>query len=420
MSFTLYYGGAEQPLSAQILEDEGVSHVVVSFFEWQRRNGGLLADVFSSNVQICLTPGVTKRNHLDWDKFVPAYMQFAEDNADRLALVLEIDNPACPPSWVETLRDQLNHFNGRLVVFPSSMSEATHISTHRIGVSSRTAKLFKELRGAPVHVVNTSSSKLILDCRAVSASTYSWLSPRRFGEAWIFDQKLLHFSADRLGALGDHREAIERLEVDPMAALSGDTATLQVLAIRSLQVWATDLAHKLAKRPVLSVVDGARSHPANSVVQRVDFRSRSVVPVIDLDSLERPAEMVLSGVVLRQCDSCYLSSKCPRFAPASECSYRFPEKVSTPEERRQAAQVLIDMQFKRVTFGFFAEQVEGMPISDRQGREMDRYFKMLSELKTLDEETPKATTRGILSELFGIGPHGIVDAEALPEGDTDG
>jgi hypothetical protein len=62
-------------------------------------------------------------------------------------------------------------------------------------------------------------------------------------------------------------------------------------------------------------------------------------------------------------------------------------------------QVLVEIQFQRVAFGHFAEQVEGGQINPRVGQEMDRFAKLADIAKGLESNrTPKQG--GILSEML--------------------
>jgi hypothetical protein len=407
--FELFFGGADQPLSAEMLWNEGVTHQVVSFYEWVKRHGNdtELEDHFHPNIKLCVTPGVAKRPALNWATFIRQYSEFVLDNAERLSLALEIDNEHCPQKERLELRFLLSELGEKLVVFRTDDAQLPFLEHYRIGLNSQTARQIKSWAGKyKVHLVNSTSEKLILSTGAQSASTYAWLSPRRYGEAWVWDGKLVHYPAAEIAALAGHRAAVEALEVSYEAAQAGDQEALLILAIRSLQRFSADVAAKAAKKPtpvpmVPRDTEGAAAHPSRAKAQPVER-----IPVMASDE-----PFKFSPVQLRSCDSCYLAGKCPKYEPSSSCGYEIPVEIKTRDDWKKACRALIELQYQRVTFSALAEQVDGAPQGERTGREMDRFMKMLRELQALEQNDVEEVRSGVLTEIFGAT---LSDINALP------
>src|SRR5690606_23235847 len=88
---------------------------------------------------------------------------------------------------------------------------------------------------------------------------------------------------------------------------------------------------------------------------------------------------------VRQCDSCYLAAKCQRFEEHADCAYKIPVEIRTKTQLRAAMNALIEMQFDRVTFAKFAEDLEGQGVDPSVSTEMDRFFRLLKEMKDVED-----------------------------------
>jgi hypothetical protein len=111
---------------------------------------------------------------------------------------------------------------------------------------------------------------------------------------------------------------------------------------------------------------------------------------------------------LRQCDTCFVAANCPAFKPANTCAFNLPIKVETPEQLRAMNTALLEMQAQRVAFMRFSEELNGGYADPNVSQEMDRYFKMLKNLKELDESkefiqitAQRNAGQGVLSQIFG-------------------
>jgi hypothetical protein len=130
---------------------------------------------------------------------------------------------------------------------------------------------------------------------------------------------------------------------------------------------------------------------------------------------------------LRQCNHCYLASRCPQFQENSECAFSLPIEIRTKDQLNSAMRALVEMQVGRVMFARFAEELEGQGIDTTLSAEMDRVFNMVERMKNISDtrdtlrfEVEARGTSGVLSRLFGAKageqarqlPNGGMSAEA--------
>jgi hypothetical protein len=111
---------------------------------------------------------------------------------------------------------------------------------------------------------------------------------------------------------------------------------------------------------------------------------------------------------LRQCDNCYLASRCPSFKEHSECAFRLPVEIRTKDQLQAAMRAMVEMQVGRVLFARFAEELEGQGLDPALSAEMDRLFTIIERFKNISDtrdlvrfEVEARGSSGVLSRLFG-------------------
>lgn len=419
----LYFAGAEQPIYLRTLAELGVTHIAISFYEWQRRHS--TDDLYKhipKEMKVCVTAGVARKESLYWDSFGQDYVEFCERNADD-CLIYDMDAPECPPEIRQGVRTQLSMFPN-LVVFPTDDETPEHLSQtyERIGINASLAKSIpnNELRRLPASLYgsNVTDPKVIRDARLVGTTSFSWLSSRRYGELWVFARnKLHHYSADDLGkAVKVHTRDIEAFGVDPLACLNNDKDALTVLAVKSLQVMAESASKRPRDRNTGKTLNASGNDPMNNPMANgstqpaalvlsngalpVNQRDRGLLPVVSINMQDGAPKVESVDASLRQCDNCYLSTVCPKYQPETACAYELPVEIKSDAQWEAASQVLLEMQFQRISFAAFAEQLEGGGLTARLGQEMDRFYKMLGNVKALKTPDVNASS-GALSRIFG-------------------
>jgi hypothetical protein len=103
-----------------------------------------------------------------------------------------------------------------------------------------------------------------------------------------------------------------------------------------------------------------------------------------------------------------VAANCPAFKEDNTCAFKLPIEVKTPEQLKAMNTALLEMQAQRVAFMRFAEEMNGGYADPNVSQEMDRYFKMLKNMKELDETkefiqitAQKSAGQGMLSAIFG-------------------
>lgn len=433
----LYFAGAEQPIYLKQLDELGVKRIAISFYEWQRRHStDHVYKHVPEGMQVIVTPGVAKKEDIDWQAFATDYLEFCERNQDDV-LIYDLDAPHCPPDIQEEVRGQLSIMTN-VVMFPRESETIDQLSSQyeRIGMNSRMAKAMdpNELRRvqATLFGSNITDPKALRVGRFAATTTFAWLSGRRYGELWVFARnKLHHYSAENLAkAVRIHARDIEHFSVDAEACAANDPAALTAVAVYSLQAMAESLSKRPRDRRMVEAVSasgdedgdqplaGGNAEPgalvAGNGVLPVHERERILLPVISVNTEAETQKMTVNSASLRQCDACHLSSTCPKFQAESTCAFEWPIEIRTGEQMDQAVSTVLEMQYQRVAFAKFGEEIEGNGLSPRVGQEMDRFMKLLESTKTLKTPIP-APSGGAFARAFG----GLLPP-VLEEGGHDG
>ena len=378
----LHFAGAEQPIALQQLDELGVRHIAISFFEWQRRHStDLLFKHIPKEMNVIVTPGAAKKEAIDWKSFAIDYVEFCQANMDE-AIIYDFDAPFCPPEIREEVRGHLSELPN-VVMFPMENETVEMLSTkyERIGINSALVKSIDEndLRRVQGTLFgsNVADPRKLRVGKFVATTTFAWLSGRRYGELWVFARnKMNHYAAENLArGVPPHARDIEAFGVDSAACAANDKEALTKVAVRSLQAMAISLSKRPRDRRQVEIVGASAdlsngeamadgSAPPGALVlgngaRPVTERERVMLPVISVNAREDPPKMETNSHSLRLCDSCYLSAACPKYKAESACAFEFPVEIRTDAQWEQASQVILEMQFERIGFARFAEQVDG-------------------------------------------------------------
>lgn len=280
----------------------------------------------------------------------------------------------------------------------------------------------------------------------------SWTSVIRYGETQVWDgHGLRRYPAQQKeSSRKRHRPEIMRLGVDYAAVMEDDVSALGTLAIRSWLAW-EESTIRAYDPPVVDDEDEFVNNETDEIVtiapethnlpkpvskgssittaplEKRHEEDRLLLPVIgienvvsvgtqtdydqgeyiEVDPQETPVIRYQSGP-LRQCDSCYLASRCPAFREHSECGYKLPVEIRSKDQLTAMLQALIEMQASRVLFARFAEELEGQGLDPALSAEMDRLFALVDKFKNISDtrdmmriEVEARGSAGVLSRLFG-------------------
>lgn len=414
----VFLGGAERSNLLRRLNDYGVTSVAVSFYEWQRRHDTYdVGKVISDDTKVCVLPGVARKKSVDFEAFARDYLEFCERNAERCTLY-DLDASAVPGDVRRLFRRGFEPLPNS-VIFPAPGEDLEQLCDRheRIGINARLAKSLPipELRRlrASLYGSNITDAAILGPGRFLATTTLAWLGPQRFGELWVFARnRLLHFPAESAAKEAKaHAHSIVELGVDPLACASGDKEALTRLAVLSVLAMSDHLSRRPRDRFSSEVRDASEDGPGAEIVPLHDYgdavpvrgglaeRARTTVPVISVITQDGRPKVDSVGISLRQCDTCYLSGNCPRYEAQASCAFSWPVEFETDAQWEAAFQALLEIQFGRISFAAMAEQIEGGSLSPRVGQEMDRFSKMLRDMKDL--KTPVQVSEGsILDKIF--------------------
>jgi hypothetical protein len=280
----------------------------------------------------------------------------------------------------------------------------------------------------------------------------SWTSSIRFGETQIWDgHGLRRYPAQQKeSSRKKHRPDILRLGVDYDAVMEDSVDAVGTLAIRSWMQWEertfggydpqqADDETEFNDPLEGEIVDIPPSTPnghtavskgtnlANAPLEKRHESERVLLPVmgiehlltigtqmpseqgeyIEVDPQETPVIRYQSNSI-RQCDSCYLASRCHAFKEHSDCGFKLPVDIKTKDQLNAVLQAMIEMQTSRVLFARFAEELEGQGLDPALSSEMDRLFSLIDKFKNISDtrdlmriEVEARGNAGVLSRLFG-------------------
>jgi hypothetical protein len=412
----IFFAGGENPTQRKRLIEHKVEHICVSFYGWQAAHSSdNLAKVFPDDVKLVLTAGISRQKSLDWAEFALNYLDFIEHNIDRIEWVYEIDSQHCPIETRNHMRKAIETIPGVVMVPQHNEPQQLALTAakyERVAVNATVSKRCeaRDLRRvqATLFGSNVLNQRVLTAGRIPVTTTMAWLSPRRYGEMLLYTRtgKLLHIeTAHRLRAIEQYKRQIISYDVDPDACASGDLGALTTLGVRSIMEMESTLNQRRRDRETAAPKEDSRIAKAESPVEAAPaplmYKQMIDKLRVPLPSLrESPAanrSFAANQRSLRQCDTCSLAEVCPKHEPGSECSFDIPVEIATREDWLSACQVILDFQFQRVTFGHFSEQIEGGQITEKVGREMDRFMRLMSQVQSL-QHTQEVVEDGVLSK----------------------
>lgn len=279
----------------------------------------------------------------------------------------------------------------------------------------------------------------------------SWTSAIRYGETQVWDgHGLRRYPAQQKeSARKKHRADIIRLGVDIDEVLEDNVNAVGRLAIKSWQQWESknmayegadeddegefstsqdgDIATISTKPSGLGLVDSGGTSIAIPPTQKRHGDERVLIPVMGIDkitsmgsktqsdqgeSIEIAPEEVpvirYQSDPIRQCDSCYIASRCPAFKEHSECGFSIPLEIRTKDQLQASLRALLEMQMSRVLFARLAEELDGQGLDPALSKEVDRMFDLVNKFKDISDsrelvrlEIETRQSGGVLSRLFG-------------------
>lgn len=425
-------------------------------------------DYFPVETQIIVHPGITEKVEGDLEELASDYQDFVVEHIERIEGFVEFDAPELGPRW----RDQQRKFftdagpkfwpvwSGQgtpanlqqmAAEFPEIAISSTSIeSDHHLAATTRS---LSGVYDTAWHALAVSRPDNLRQIPFSTASTLSWASPMMRGETIVWDGTALkrYQKKNKDQARPRYKAVIEKAGLDYEAIVADDAKEVTRLAIWSYQQLEEQMDKKLGDRPPLRVVGpqddsselittmsdaeeivemltGEVDNRASSVrnaTSRIpaprEAAERFVLPVlgvttkttVEADEAGRPTIKEVpvvhsTGTSLRQCNTCFVAANCPAFKAGSECAFNLPVEIKTKDQLVGLLQAVIEMQASRVAFARFSEELNGGYPDPNTSQEMDRLFKLVSQLKEMEDnkEFVRMTFErqggaGVLSAIFG-------------------
>jgi len=460
----LIFSGAEVPSHRILLTDMGVKHVSLNYYRLAKRGLPTTKDYlidgrFPDDVSVYIDGGGHQLNDLDLTErelqdYADAYLDFLANNADRIAGATELDVTSMGPAWNK------HHRNALYDVVGDKMWVVWHQSTGHTALyglcerftnvailgetieddtslAARSRAMLRQFPDLQLHGIACAKPDNLRQVYLSTASTLSWLSPMMRGETIVWDgTRLVRYQKKQKDqARPRYKSVIEKAGLDYDKIIADDSNEITRLAIWSYLQLEKALAQRSGK--LLADNSGDIDDPGNAetggllpdnrppegrkLLEKREADDLQTLPVFGVktkqivekdddgrDILREVPVLSSTAVSLRQCDTCFVAANCPAFKPQSSCAFSLPVEVRTKEQLRSLLNTMIEMQGSRVAFARYAEELNGGYPDPNTGVELDRLFKLVSQMKELEENkefiritAERQTSGGLMNQLFG-------------------
>lgn len=458
----VFFGGSEKGSYRSLLLDAGVERfgLNLTHFPIPKRKELNLTTMYGGNDIILYTS--------ENDEDVAKYDAFVREHIDHLTYVIgrpDYDGAWMGEKYVPVWNDEsdlerltwLCQKYPRVAISDKAITGRNMARIGQIGMRWQTS-----LIGL------TSKPDLIEKMPWESVIVVSWSSAIRYGETQVWDGHTLrrYPAQQKESARKRHRSDIIRLGVDYDMVMEDSVSAVAHLAIKSWQAWEmknfggydpsqdddeTEFDTPSDDQNIVTSGGAVPSVPAaprganivTQVPERRHENGRTLLPVMGIEtitslgtqtsddqgnSIEIDPEQLnvvrYNANPLRQCNHCYLASRCPQFQENTECAFSLPIEIKTKDQLNAALRALVEMQVGRVLFARFAEELEGQGLDSALSTEMDRVFAMVEKMRNINDSRDTVSftmeakgSSGVLSRLFGA--KAGEQARQLPNGGYD-
>lgn len=428
----LYYGGAEIPAWNNLLREQGISTVAVSYIGLMRRKEPATSKDFKEMGSVFLDSGAytynkegAKYEFEDALETAAQYMDFIRENIGYVSLVSEFDAIQLGADFISKFREDFYNSlppekfmpiwhpqdgNNELERLCSSYNVVgvaqsdIHGDTDKVPIFNANIRRYN----VRLHGVGITSKKLLEAVNWDSVSSTSWLSPTMYGDTFVWTGRELkrYPKAYKDRARKSHRNIFTDNGFDYEKIEADDSTELLRLSLWSWQQYINSLS---IVTPVIRNKTIASGEMQLSLVDTQDkitgtdiavTRKTTPLPIMstifqkqeneDGSTTETPILNIRSES-MRVCDTCFLRDKCPGFQPQSTCLYNIPIEIRTKDQLTSLNDALIEMQTHRVLFMKMAEDLSGGYVDPNLSSEIDRLNRMIKSKIDSNKNTFTAT-----------------------------
>jgi hypothetical protein len=401
----IWFSGAEVAKHRNFLLSQGVEGVALNLGAYfQQRQPMELRDVYEG-FDMAL---YSSEGGLD-----PAKVKsFINTNGDRFHLIygLRTDHPAGVDEWSgNNVNDFYRFADGR----------------QRVGIAEEVAldqQLMRFISSyasrEDIELISTSAKGEALKHAWHDVILGGWVQAVKNRELQLWDgHRVVRYSrASRSDAAEKHHFQIERLGVEPQLIIDDNSDALMEVAVRSWLLYGAAEGKIVAitggRSGVESAPDGEGGVAIAPPIAR--NRDRIALPVLDREMLPaltddgeatwgpyRPAKKLI-----RTCTGCNLTNMCPSYEDGASCAFEVPVAITTKAELQHTQSSLLEIQFQRIAFARFSEDVLSQGLDPALSSEIERFFRMVESMQRSSSSTEQITiTRkaeaGIMSRIFG-------------------
>jgi hypothetical protein len=430
----------------------------------------LISEHFTPETKVYIESGASQADKAGLSKeelvnLAADYQEFLVNNADRAEGFQEFDSLTLGLEWVENQRPFFSNDPKLWVVWHQEyglqklkeMSEKyknvmiPYDELESVTNLAAVTRSYSSQFGTTYHALGCAKPDNLRQVVFSTASTLSWLSPMRRGETIIWNgTKLVRYPKKMKDqARPRYKAIVEKAGLDYSEFIQDSTLEATKVAIWSYKKLEESMDKKT---PDLHIIEGGknaqvsdnsdtplltglmefmggasdnsdlevRKKSANEVIERDPSEVQNLPvfgvkmkTVVDTDDEGREVLKdvpVLSNQYssLRQCNTCFVASNCPAFKPDNNCAFNLPVEVKTKDQLKALLTAIIEMQGQRVAFMRFAEEMNGGYADPNVSQEIDRLFKLVGNLKELEENrefvritAERQSSGGVLSAIFG-------------------
>jgi len=460
----IVFMGAEVPSHRILLTDMGVKHVSLNYYRLAKRGlpktkDYLIQGRFPDDVVVYVDGGGHQINDLNMterelQEYADAYLDFVANNAERIAGATELDVKSMGNAWNNYHRSQMYEIIGDKL-WVVWHQETGHTALYSLcerfvnvallgetleddtSLAARSRAMLTQFPDLQFHGIACAKPDNLRQVSLSTASSLAWLSPMMRGETIVWDgTRLVRYQKKQKDqARPRYKSIIEKAGLNYDKIINDDSNEVTRLAIWSY----LQLEKNLDKRGIKKLSDNSEykddpgsaetggSDPDNSPVlgrkllEQRDVQDLQTLPVFGVkvktivekdedgkDTIKDVSILNSNPVSLRQCDTCFVAANCPAFKPGNACAFSLPVEIKTKEQLKGLLNAIIEMQGARVAFARFAEELNGGYPDPNTGQEIDRLFKLVGQVKELEENkefiritAERQTSGGVLSALFG-------------------
>jgi len=429
----------------------------------------LISEHFTPETQVYVESGAAQADKAGLSKdelldLAADYQEFLVNNADRATAFQEFDSLILGLDWVEKQRPFFSNDPKLWVVWHQEYGLPTlkemsqtygnvllpHAEIEEITNLAAVTRSYSKEFGTKYHALGCAKPDNLRQIPFVTASTLSWLSPMRRGETIIWDGTKLVRYPKRMKdqARPRYKAIVEKAGLDYLEFVQDSGVESTKVAVWSYK----RLEESMDKKsPNFHIINGGKGEKLSdnsdelltglmgfetpsSDNSAVEVRKVSASEVVQRDPSEiqnlpvfgykmktivetdEEGKDVLKDVPiinnqhssLRQCNTCFVASNCPAFKPDNSCAFNLPVEVKTKDQLKALLNAIIEMQGQRVAFMRFAEEMNGGYADPNVSQEIDRLFKLVGNLKELEENrefvritAERQSSGGVLSAIFG-------------------